>query len=100
VRTRMEDFPRAERYFRQAIVLFTESQGADHLNTGIARIKLGRTLLGQRRWREAAEESRAGYDVLMALDQAPQGFIDAAKTDMVAAYEQLGDTEQAARFRP
>jgi hypothetical protein len=36
----------------------------------------------------------------MALDQAPQGFIDAAKTDMVAAYEQLGDVEEAARFRP
>lgn len=100
VRTRMEDYPRAERYFRQAIALFTESQGADHLNTGIARIKLGRALLAQRRWREAAEESRAGYDVLMALDQAPQGFLDAAKTDMVAAYERLGDTEQAARFRP
>lgn len=100
VRTRMEDFPRAERYFRQAIVLFTESQGPDHLNTGIARIKLGRALLGQRRWREAAAESRAGYDVLVALESAPQGFIDAAKTDMVAAYEQLGDTEQAARFRP
>jgi serine/threonine-protein kinase len=100
VRTRMEDFPRAERFFRQAIGLFTESQGADHLNTGIARIKLGRTLLSQRRWREAAEESRAGYDVLMALQEAPQGFVDAAKTDMAAAYEQLGDVEEAARFRP
>lgn len=96
---RQEQFAAAERYLRQAVSLFTESQGASHLNTGIARIKLGRALLGQRRWREAVAESGAGLAVLTALKEAPQGFIDAAKTDLVAAHEQLGDRAAAARFR-
>lgn len=91
VRTRMGDMPTAERYFRQAIALFTEAQGPGHLNTGIARIKLGRALLGQRRWREATAESQAGLDILQALDEAPQGFIDAAKTDLAAAAEALNE---------
>lgn len=96
---RKAQYPEAERYLRSAVALFTESQGAAHLNTGIARIKLGRSLLNQRRYREAAAESAGGLAVLRALDEAPQGFIDAARTDLAAAYEQLGDTERAATFR-
>jgi tetratricopeptide (TPR) repeat protein len=89
--TRMNRLGRAEQYFRDAIRLFTESQGSHHLNTGIARIKLGRTLLGMRRWRESIEESKAGLEILEALPEAPQGFIDAAREDLQAAYEAIGD---------
>src|SRR5690606_32078890 len=89
--TRMNRLGRAEQYFRDAIRLFTESQGSDHLNTGIARIKLGRTLLGMRRWRESIAESQAGLEILEALAAAPQGFIDAAREDLQAAYEAIGD---------
>jgi serine/threonine-protein kinase len=96
---RQERFPEAEGYLRRAVALFTEAQGPGHLNTGIARIKLGRSLLGQRRWREAAEESEAGLGVLRALEEAPQAFIDAARTDLAAAYEALGDGAKAAEFR-
>ena len=95
VNTRMANLPRAESYFRQAIELFTESQGPDHLNTGIARIKLGRALLGQRRWREAVAESRAGRDILNALEAAPRAFIDAATDDIKAAESALGDKDEA-----
>lgn len=93
VRTRQGDFVGAERYFRSAIELFTESQGAAHLNTGIARIKLGRALLGQRRWRDAMAESQAGLDVLLALPEAPQGFIDAAREDIGKAEEALREAQ-------
>lgn len=96
---RQEKFPEAERYLRSAVALFAESQGAAHLNTGIARIKLGRALLGQRRWREAIAESEGGLKVLQALAEAPQGFVDAARTDLATAFEAVGDAERAAEFR-
>jgi len=99
VNTRMNRPGRAEQYFRDAIRLFVESQGSNHLNTGIARIKLGRTLLGMRRWREAIEESKAGLGILEALPEAPQGFIDAAREDLQAAYEATGDKEALQRLR-
>ena len=95
-RTRYRD---AEPLYRQALAQFEATQGPDHLNSAIAIVKLGRCLLRQERYREAAEESRRGYDLLMARDAAPEGFIKAARTDLAAAYEQIGDTEQAVRFR-
>ncbi|HRP07561.1 MAG TPA: serine/threonine-protein kinase [Gemmatimonadales bacterium] len=98
VRTRIGDFIGAERYFRSAIALFTESQGAGHLNTGIARIKLGRALLGQRRWRDAMAESQAGLDVLLALPEAPQGFIDAARENIADGRKHLGDLGRSTRL--
>jgi len=51
-----QEWPRAEKLFRQVIHLFTETQSAHHINTGIARIKLGRTLLHERRFGEAESE--------------------------------------------
>jgi serine/threonine-protein kinase len=46
-------------------MIFTEMQSADHINTGIARTKLGRTLLREHRLSEAEKESRAGYEILI-----------------------------------
>lgn len=92
-------FRDAEPLYREALAHFEATQGADHLNSAIAHVKLGRCLLRQERYREAAVESRRGYDLLMAREAAPEGFVKAARTDLALAYEQLGDTEQAVRFR-
>lgn len=89
----------AEARYREALSQFEASQGAEHLNSAIAHVKLGRALLRQDRFREAAEESRRGYDLLVARDAAPEGFIKAARTDLALAYEQLGDIEQALVFK-
>ncbi|MFN0100044.1 MAG: tetratricopeptide repeat protein [Gemmatimonadaceae bacterium] len=91
-------YPTAERLYRLALVQFTDGQGPDHVNTAIAHVKLGRSLLRQERFHEAAESSRMGYDLLTARDAAPQGFIDAARTDLAQAYERLGDKAQARTF--
>jgi len=90
----------AEQGYREALSQFIEGQGAEHLNTAIAHVKLGRALLRQGRFREAADESRAGYDLLMARDQAPEGFVKAARKDLAEAYDRLGDREAAVRFGP
>jgi tetratricopeptide (TPR) repeat protein len=46
-------YARAEALIREAVRRFTETLSAGHINTGIARIKLGRVLLRQRRYAEA-----------------------------------------------
>lgn len=88
------DYRGAETFLRQAVALFEESQGPAHVNTGIARVKLGRALLRQSRWREALAESERGLAVLTALQAAPQGFVDAARTDITAAQTRLGGGER------
>lgn len=88
----------AEQYFREAISQATEGQGADHLNTAIAWVKLGRSLLRQQRYREAVDASRKGYDLLTKRESPPQGFVDAARKDLAAAYGKLGDNAQAEAF--
>jgi serine/threonine-protein kinase len=81
------------------VALYAETLGPDHVNMGITRIKLGRTLLRQRRYAEAAAESQAGYDILTREANPAVSFLRAARTDLAAAYEALGQSARAARFK-
>ena len=69
------------------------------MNTAIARIKLGRALLRQRRWSEAETESLAGYGVLMRITDPSVSWLQSARQDLAAAYEALGQPADAERFR-
>jgi serine/threonine-protein kinase len=92
-------YAEAEPIFRDVIARYTRAQGADHLNTGIARIKLGRVLLRQGKVAEAAAQSLAGYEILVKQANPAISFLRAARLDLVAAYDSLGRPERAARFR-
>ena len=94
-----KDYPRAEELHRQALAIYREALPEDHVNTGIGRIKLGRVLLRQGRYAEAAKETQAGYDILIRQTDPATSFIRAARQDLAAAHDSLGQTEQAARFR-
>jgi len=94
-----KDYPRAEQMFRDAIRRFTETLGADNVNTGEAHIKLGRTLLREKRYKEAEVESRAGYNNLIRQTSPATSYIRAARKDLVADYEALKQPEKAARFK-
>jgi tetratricopeptide (TPR) repeat protein len=94
-----KDYPRAEQLFRDVVRRFTETLGADNVNTGIARIKLGRTLLRQNRYKEAEVETLAGYETLIRLTSPSTSFLRAARKDLVAEYDALKQPEQAAKFR-
>jgi serine/threonine-protein kinase len=93
------DYSNAEAQFRQVIQLFTESLSADNVNTGIARIKLGRTLLRAGRPGEAQAETLAGYGILAKQTSPATSYLRAAREDLVAAYEALHEPEKALRFR-
>lgn len=90
---------RAEALFRQAIQRFGDTLASDHTYIAIARIKLGRSLLRQRRFAEAAVESLAGYEVLRRQADPSISFVKAARTDLQAAYGALGETAKADRIR-
>ncbi|HEY0929995.1 MAG TPA: serine/threonine-protein kinase [Gemmatimonas sp.] len=94
-----KDLPAAERWFREVVQRFAAAQGAMHLNTGIARIKLGRALIRQRRWREGIAESEAGYEVVKAGAAPGVSFLQAARRDLAIAFDSLGQRETASRYR-
>jgi tetratricopeptide (TPR) repeat protein/predicted Ser/Thr protein kinase len=93
------DYARAEAIFRDVIDRYTKALSADHLNTGIARIRLGRALVRQKRWAEAREQSLAGYRIVSSQTQPNVSWLNGARTDLVAASEALGDSASAAKYK-
>jgi eukaryotic-like serine/threonine-protein kinase len=99
VYTAQQQWPRAEKLYRQAIPIYIESQSLTHINTGIARIKLGRTLLRQQRYADAEAETHAGYNILRTQMDPKVSWLVNARKDLVEEYEGLKQPEQAAKFR-
>jgi serine/threonine-protein kinase len=94
-----KDYGVAEALFREVIPLFAETLSPDNVNTGIARIKLGRTLLRAGRYAEAEQESLAGYEIVAKQASPSISFLRAARTDLIASYEAMQQPDKAARFR-
>jgi len=93
------DYPRAERLYREAIAIFSETQSPTHLNAGIARIKLGRALLRDGRPAEAETELLAGLDILKQQTVPSVGWLKNAREDLVALYDRTRQPEKAAALR-
>ncbi len=92
-------YAEAERLFSEAVQIFSDTQSPEHLNTGIARIKLGRALLRQHHYAQAASESLAGYEILVPQTDPTVSWLQTARRDLVEAYDALGQPERAERFR-
>jgi eukaryotic-like serine/threonine-protein kinase len=99
VYTAQQQWPRAEKLYRQAIPIYIQSQSPTHINTGIARIKLGRTLLRQHRYADAEAETHAGYDILSAQMNPKVSWLMNARKDLAEEYEALKQPDLAAKFR-
>jgi serine/threonine protein kinase/Tfp pilus assembly protein PilF len=98
VQMRRGDFVEAERLMHEVVARFTTSLSADHMSTGIARVKLGRTMIKQKKWSTGAAESRAGYDILIGQKSQQAVWLKIAREDLGAAYAALGDSASATRF--
>jgi len=94
-----KEYARAEPLYREAVAMFEATLGPDHSNTAIAHIKLGRALLRQRRFAEAAPETLAGYEILKPTAAPGNGFLRAARIDLAATYDTLGQPAKAAVYR-
>jgi serine/threonine-protein kinase len=93
-----KQYRQAEAYFREAIDRFTATLSADHMNTAIARIKLGRALLREGRYVDAERESRWGYDDLLRQQSPSTAYIKGARQNLAAEYRALGRPVEAADF--
>jgi len=94
-----KQYPRAEQLYRNALQLYIETQGADHVNTGIAHVKLGRTLLREGRHRDAERQTLAGYRILIKQSNPAESFLRAARKDLRTIYEALGQPEHAKEYQ-
>jgi hypothetical protein len=79
--------------------LYSELQSPQHLNTGIGRIKLGRALVGQKRYSEAEVELLAGYEILTKQTSPSVSWLRNAREDLVKLYTASNKPEQAKRFK-
>lgn len=93
------DFVAAEDYMREALAIFQANLPPKNANIAIAYLKLGRALLRQRRFADAVVELEPGYRLLMAQAEPAQVWVDAARTDLAAAYDGLKRPADAARYR-
>lgn len=94
-----KDYLHAEQVFRDVVRRFTETLSAENVNTGIAHIKLGRTLLRQKRYKDAEAETLSGYDILTKQTSPDTSFVRAARKDLIADYEGMGHPGKASRYR-
>jgi eukaryotic-like serine/threonine-protein kinase len=75
------DHARASRLFLDAIDIFTRTQGPEHANTAIARVKLASALLAAGRPADALREAQAGYEVLQrTMTHDAAWMVEARKT--------------------
>jgi serine/threonine-protein kinase len=97
--TAMKQYAKAEPLYREALAMFQATLPPEHTSTAIAHIKLGRTLLRERRFAEAAPETLAGYEIIKPQAAPGNGFLRAARIDLAAIYDTLGQPEKAAVFK-
>jgi serine/threonine-protein kinase len=93
------DLERADSLYRDVVHRFTETLSPEHLNTGVARIKLGHTLVLRSRFVEAEPELLAGYEIVSAQSNPGVSWLQSARRDLIRVYESTGKAEQAEKFR-
>ena len=89
----------AERLLREAVTLSTELLSKGHSNTAIAQLKLGRVLVRQQRYAEALPFLEEGYATLSGIAAPSVSWLQRSREDLATAYERLGRTDDAGRFR-
>jgi serine/threonine-protein kinase len=85
--------------FRDVIARLTRALSAEHMNTGIAHLKLGRALTGLARFEEAERHLTSGYAILLKQTSPSVPWLQTARTDLIKVYEALGQPEKAERYR-
>jgi len=90
---------RAEHLLLDVIQRLSQALPAGHLNIGIARIRLGRVLLNEKRYQEAVGENLAGYEILKKSTSPSNKWLQLAQENLAANYEALRQPEKASPYR-
>jgi serine/threonine-protein kinase len=89
----------AERIIRDALALYAELLPDDHQNVAIAKGKLGRALVRQRRYQDAEPFLTAAYAVLHVPNAPATTWLQAAREDLATLHAALGDAAKAEAYR-
>ena len=89
----------AEQTFAKALAIYARTLPSTHQNVGIAQVKHGRALLGERRFGEALAETLAGHDILAKQSNPKIPWLTSARQDLVREYEALGNATEAEKYR-
>ena len=92
------DLAAAEMLFREALAQYRRALPADHPTTATIQVRLGGVLVQEKRFAEAQGLILAGHAVLVKATPDLK-WLAAARKDLVAIYEALGQPDRAARFR-
>jgi hypothetical protein len=79
--------------------MYAKTLPPEHLNVGIARVRLGRALERQSRSTQAVKESQAGYDILEKQSHPPVAWLQQARADLIEEYMRLKEPQKAAKFQ-
>ena len=99
VATERGQFDKAEGLVREALGIYGAALPADHVRAAAARIALGRAVLRQKRYAEAVTDLRAGYETYSKKSDPTVTWLQTARPLLVEAYEALGQSDNAAKFR-
>jgi serine/threonine-protein kinase len=92
-------FAEAERQFRDVLARYASSQAVDPLNVGIARIKLGRALEREGRYKDAEGELLAGSRLVSGQTGDSSSWLRAARADLVRVYNALQEPNKATQYQ-
>ena len=94
-----KNIARADRSYRDALARFAEKLPPGHLNTAIAQVRLGHTLVLERQYKEAEGHLLTGYEALAKQSGPQTSRIQNARKDLVTVYEALNQPDQAKKFQ-
>jgi eukaryotic-like serine/threonine-protein kinase len=78
-----------ERMLDDVVERFTNALGASNINTGMAQVRLGRTLLHEEKYKEAEQHSLTGYGTLSRQTSSQTTYVQGALHDLIEDYTAL-----------
>jgi tetratricopeptide (TPR) repeat protein len=83
------DDAKSEVLLRQALAIYLEAVGPDHRDTGIAPVRLGHTLLSEKKHSAAIKETLLGNNILIKQTPPQNEFLQKAQKDLAAENSHL-----------
>jgi len=99
VYTAKKQYTVADSLFRDVLRRYADVLAPKHQLVGIAHVRLGHTLVLERRFADAEMELTTGYGILKSQTSPPATWLGMAQTDLVAVYDSLKQPEKAVPFR-
>jgi len=94
-----KDYPHCEAIMKQVVQRMLEALPADNLNTAEARVRLGRTLMHEKKYQESLDYTLAAYDSLIKQANPELDFVRGARQDLAIDYEALHQPVEAKKYR-